>query len=55
MFTPVKEIPEGGLLLSQLRGCYAIINGKLAQRPVSEYLNDIFSTNILKELSASQH
>ncbi len=46
-FTPVKEIPEAVCCPSSAAAMP--LSGKLAQRPVSEYLNDIFSTNILKK------
>lgn len=46
-FTPVKEIPEAVCCPSSAAAMP--LSGKLAQRPVSEYLQDVFSDNILKK------
>ena len=46
-FTPVKEIPEAVCCPSSAAAMP--LAGKLAQRPVSEYLQDVFSDNILKK------
>jgi len=46
-FTPVKELPEAVCCPSQVRAMP--LSGKLAGRPASAYMEDVFGTNVLKK------